>query len=58
MLRYDNSSKEDAVKVYVVSHCSEYVSTLYCVFSDEQKAKQYCKENGPNHFFYDIMDLE
>ena len=59
MLRYDHSSKEAAVKVYVVSHCSEWdhVSTLHIVFSDEQRAKQYCKENGSD-YFYDIMDLE
>jgi hypothetical protein len=62
MLRYDHSSKEASVKVYAVSHCSEWdqfgiLATLYRVFSNEQKAKQYCKENGPN-YFYDIMDLE
>jgi hypothetical protein len=59
MLRYDHSSKEAAVKVYVVSHYSEWdhVHTLDRVFADEQRAKQCCKENGSG-YFYDIMDLE
>ena len=59
MLRYDRSSKGAAVKVYVVSHCSTWNDDqdVDRVFTDEQKARKYCKDKGGD-YFYDIMDLE
>jgi hypothetical protein len=57
-LRYDDSSKNALVKVYVVSYYGEWTDArIDRVFDDEQKAQEYCENSGTN-YFYDIMDLE